>query len=470
MFYQTKRRTIITVTSLLLIGAIIRVVWVIIRPSRSFAVGEAYNVAVALATKGSFGDAYFIGQGPTAHLLPISPLIAGGVYTVFGIDTITSSLILLIWCLAQVGVGYFLLMKVFRKIGISQLACLLGLMILSLLPVFIGQETFDFRYWEGALAVVCGTTTLLCFIAWDSQPSIGWGRVSLAAFLAALTFFVSPALGLGAYVAAAIFLWRNFDGIRIVKSVGIAALMLAAFLTPWVVRNNIVMGHPIILRDNFGLEFALANYPGAIGAIDPLEARTKRIVAIHPARNAALWPIVKQEGEAAYADRLGTEANAWVRANPGQFIRLLFRHVTEFYFPQAWQFSFTGSGFAAGPRAAFIGLISLLGILGLFYRTVWGDRRFAYVAAMVLAPAIPYALIEPVPRYMYIVFGLLTFLAADFAILAAASLRRSFVGRFPDARISPWKHANYRSSTATSEPLTATAAALRPNGGNRPPE
>ena len=59
-----------------LVGLAERIGWATIRRT-PWATGEAPNVAIALAHGRGFSDAFFVGQGPTAHLLPIAPAIAG---------------------------------------------------------------------------------------------------------------------------------------------------------------------------------------------------------------------------------------------------------------------------------------------------------------------------------------------------------------------------------------------------------
>ena len=75
------------------IGFIERVVFMLSRKT-SGAAGEAFNVARAIAQGRGFADAYQIGQGPTAHLLPVSPMIGGMVYRLFGVNSNLSELIL----------------------------------------------------------------------------------------------------------------------------------------------------------------------------------------------------------------------------------------------------------------------------------------------------------------------------------------------------------------------------------------
>src|SRR5688500_18712410 len=69
---------------LLLVGLIERVVWVSQDGRLAPAVSETQQVAACFARTGGICDAYFPGQGPTAHVNPVLPAIAGFVYRGFG--------------------------------------------------------------------------------------------------------------------------------------------------------------------------------------------------------------------------------------------------------------------------------------------------------------------------------------------------------------------------------------------------
>ena len=86
---------------------------------------------------------------------------------------------------------------------------------------------------------------------------------------------------MAAYGCAAIFCIKKLHGIRLVTAFGLAACALAIFLLPWVIRNDVEMGEPILLRSNLGLELAMANYQGALEAQDPLDQVRRRFDQIH---------------------------------------------------------------------------------------------------------------------------------------------------------------------------------------------
>lgn len=57
---------------------------------------------------------------------------------------------------------------------------------------------------------------------------------------------------------------------------------MAVVLAPWTIRNAIVMGAPVVLRDNFGAEIAAANGPMLIANPEAGGGYNARHRAIHP--------------------------------------------------------------------------------------------------------------------------------------------------------------------------------------------
>ena len=86
---------------------------------------EASRVALSIARHGMIADAYYFGQGPTAHLMPLNPLLAGAVLGLFGPGSSTANLLLLFLSLGQVLAGYLLIRLVFLRLGAVLAALLL---------------------------------------------------------------------------------------------------------------------------------------------------------------------------------------------------------------------------------------------------------------------------------------------------------------------------------------------------------
>ncbi|WP_158298646.1 hypothetical protein [Sphingomonas psychrotolerans] len=389
-----------------------------------YGAGEATRVALALAHTGSFADAYYQGYGPTAHLLPISPGVAGSLFWLFGAGSVAANLALLAWSLAQTFTGYLLLRRLAIAFDMDPLAVRWGTALLCLLPVFTPQETIDFRYWEGAAALALAALNLLLIARVNSRRSASSSLMLAAAMLSALTFFISPAAGLGIYACWALVALFRLDWKRTAWLGAASAAALALLVAPWMLRNAAVMGDPIPLRSNFGLELAIGNHPAAVNSSHPDETFAARLLQVHPFHSPAARTALRAAGgESAYSAALGAEARAWIAAHPTEFAGLSIEHLTQFFVPRPWQFYFSGWNEARHLRALVIGLASIVGLAGLAHGLVRRRRGYWLLATYVALAALPYAIVQPIPRYSYIVWPLLVFLAAEAVVRARQRFR-----------------------------------------------
>ncbi len=127
---------------------------------------EATRVAMALAQGRGFADAYFHSSGPTAHVLPVNPLLAGSVMALFGIGSAASN-------------PRFCFCRWRRSASLMSCWCACSTASASIrrgalesagpvhVPVFVQREVVDFRFWErraalgltaASLAMIAGRT------------------------------------------------------------------------------------------------------------------------------------------------------------------------------------------------------------------------------------------------------------------------------------------------------------------------
>lgn len=385
---------------------------------------EGTNAALAVARSGSVADAYFPGQGPSAHLLPLNPLVSGFILWLFGPESSAASLALLGWALAQVGCGYLLFRALFARLGADPAAVRWGTALLFLVPPFVPQEVVDFRYWEGATALCLAGANLLLIARLDAETAPRRRTLAGIAALSAVTFFVSPPVGLAVDACWAVFALRRLPPLRVAQFAAASAAAVALLVTPWAIRNARVLGEPVLLRSNFGIELALANHPAALSDAPPERVFAARIDATTPSANAEARRILMQRGgEVRYARALGSEASAWIAANPGGFALLYLRHLREFFFPRAWQMYFTGWEGMREARAATISLVNLLGLISLGIGLAVRRRGYWMLAIYVAAVALPYALFQPMPRYIFLAYAPLAFLAAEVPVRLARRYR-----------------------------------------------
>jgi hypothetical protein len=425
-FLRQERRFIWLV---LIGGIVLRLIWLIQvnGPLTGFyGMGEATNMAFALAEGRGIADAYRSGYGPTAHLLPVSPALAALPIRVLGIGA-SSALVLLAWSLVQTGAAYLLLRTLFRRLGSDRLVTRWGLALLSLVTPFVSQEVLDFRFWEGAGAVCLATGNLLLILRYSEEQAFGARRMLVVALLTAFTFFYCPPVGLAVDACWAWFAVTRLPFAQWGRFALLAAAAVALFLAPWAYRNDRVLGEPVLIRSNFGLEFALANHPGAVSEKAPEFVFADRFIEIHPIAKLGkgLGALREAGGEVPYSRRLGEQAWHWATAHPGDFVRLTLRHLREFFFPSAWQMYFSGWEGMREARALTISLVNLLGMIGLAIGLYHRRRGYALLAIYIAVVALPYAVLQPMPRYIYLVYGVLAFLAVE-ALLRAG---RYLVGK-----------------------------------------
>jgi hypothetical protein len=395
---------------LLLVAICERMAWSFLRPGDAFA-GEAENVALALARGAGFADAYFVGSGPTAHLMPTTPVLAGIVFIIFGSLTPISNFILAFWAIAQMVINYSLLFLVFERLESPKVARLAGLAGLCLLPVFLGQENLDFRYWEGGLALMFCLMSLLTILHLQTKPIQPIDVIKIA-LLADITFFLNPIVGLTIHLCAPLLIIDRFSLKSAIYPIVVTMSLQVALLAPWTIRNYVVMGHPIVLRDNLGLELSVANNDLAATWIDHKAAFNQEMRQLHPSNGGFGRERLLEVGEYVYLKELQHRAFDWILNNPVAFARLCLRHLRQLYFPDAWQFEI-GSGTFSTVRAASVSFVSAFGLLGLLAGLFRNAPKWKYVTVIVIGIGLLYVPFQPMARYLYLIYGFLGFSAAD---------------------------------------------------------
>ena len=412
----------------LLLGVAERVAWVAGHGLvQTRAVGEALEVARAFAENFSLSNAYKPGQGPTAHVMPTTPVFAGLIYRGFGFASPVSEAILFACATALTFVSFGLGYRLMAEVGSPRAARILGLVLLALLPLNMDAEAKSFRVWEGGLATACGLGYLLLLIRFDKAGRTGLGATALLAFAAAILLFISPPLGVAGYLCTLIVMVKRQPARFWLRSGAIAVLALIMVLTPWTVRNALVFGHFVPLRSNFGLELAIGMNPEAVNTTDPGATFRKRMAEVHPFTSDSAYARMQAAGgEVEYAKKLQTDTWAWMREHPAQASQLALRHAREYFLPSVWLWripawhGFTGSG---GPQILATWGLAVLGLLGAAAATFRG-WRWRYPVIILMTPMLVYMLTQPILRYRYLGYSLLVYFATDLVVRVGAGLWR----------------------------------------------
>jgi multisubunit Na+/H+ antiporter MnhC subunit len=387
---------------------------------------EAHNIAVDFARTGTIGNAFGHGTGPTAHLSPVMPVLAGSVYRLLGVDSMPAELLLTAISIAMAMAAALLVYHAFGRLGLGRGSRLIALAVFCLAPIDFKLEIIEFRIWEGTLAALLMSCSFWLVTYADCENATDLKSMSVIALVCAAALFVNPAAGLTSYALALALLMRRIPPQRWTRPVliGVAAVVLV--LGPWTIRNYVDFGRFIPLRSNAGLELALAYHQGLETGESDRTIFRRRMVTIHPNEAPGAEAAIRASGgEVQYADRLGKQALHWIAGHPWLAARATARHLAEFYFPPRWLYDLYSPG--SGAKTVKMGVawaISLLGLAGAAAALFRWRGQWLYGAIVALVPAIPYMFVQPILRYRYIIYTPLLFLAVAAAAAAVRQLRK----------------------------------------------
>jgi hypothetical protein len=384
--------------------------------------GEMEHAAVTLAQHGFIGDAFGPGTGPTAHLVPLYPMLLAGVYRIFGWNTLEGRLVQELLAIAVSSAGIALLPFVARKARLPLTAGIIAAALLAVLPIHLWIETSG--NWEQPYAALALLGILWCFLSMHEAGWRSWRAAALVgAFLGGATLLSASMVAAGACLFAAAW-WSTPSARKQVLTRGLVlAVMSVLVIAPWTIRNHREMGGFIPLRSNFGLELAVGNNDEANGiGYDPSwEGPAGAGFPAHPFRTVEERTRLLSMGELAYMRAKQREGIAWITTHPGRFATLTLRRFALFWFPSPdfW----TAPTPLRGLKAAISGAISagaLLGLVGLF--AVRHPYRWYFPAALFGTSAV-YFILHVGVRYRYPIVGLSTLLAAWVLLRAVEWIR-----------------------------------------------
>ncbi|MDO5647462.1 glycosyltransferase family 39 protein [Paracoccus sp. (in: a-proteobacteria)] len=215
--------------------------------------------------------------------------------------------------------------------GIVVLNLIAGLMILTLTH-HLAARWFGDRVAIWALALVAFWPNLiiftsilsseLFFIALTLGGLFFWQRprghhmvnLLLAGLVWGAAAYIRPVILLVPVTLALVDLARGLRpfGITALQA-AIAVLVILLVAMPWTMRNDRVMGAPVMMSTNFGPNFWMGNHAGSHGGY------------------TSLPPEVATMTEIERADYLKAQALSYIRENPGDALRLLGRKMVQLH-------------------------------------------------------------------------------------------------------------------------------------------
>jgi 4-amino-4-deoxy-L-arabinose transferase-like glycosyltransferase len=358
---------------------------------------ENTHIARSIAEGRGFSSPFTVEYtGPTAWVTPIYPYFLASVFKEFGVMSQRSYLVI------QAIQSVFSALTVLPLIGI-------GTLIGSRRGGIAAATAWAFFPWFGrwALTWIWETSLsalLLASLVWyalwlaKSATNRKWAGFGL---LWGFTLLVNPALASLLPLTLGYALWHLYRNNQSwLKPALIVATITFAMMTPWLIRNRVVMGQWVFLRDNFGFEFALGNYHYSFG---------RGWSGRHPSGNKAELARYREMGELNYVKANRDSAVAFVKQYPGEFVSLCAKRFLYFWDGSGMQYR--------GPVAWYwlpwsFALLSFLLLPALLLTRRFLERGWWLLFGVVLLYPIPYYLTHPPVRYRHIVEPVIVLLIA----------------------------------------------------------
>lgn len=380
---------------------------------------EMERAAAGLARDGTIGGIFAEDSGPSAHVPPLYAAYLGGLYWLWGWETIAGRLAQEASSIAVTALSLLLLPALARRVKLPESAGWAAALSMAVLPINLWIEASG--SWEQPYAALVLIVSIFVFTRLSDE---GWGsrRTVLAAGLVVgVAALLSPALlpAFGVFAAGALASSRPRR--RVAAGILTVGATVGLMVTPWAVRNYRAVGAFVPLRSNLGLELAVGNHDGADGRTYVRAADGQAVRPRHPFVDTRELDRLRESGEVRYMSQRGREAVTWLRMHPWQAIGLVFRRFRLFWFPpqDMWDASSSGKTLKAITFSA-IGAGALFEIILL----VATKHKYAWLlASCAIGPSLIYMVTHVDPRYRYPVFALTTMLA--FAVVAGPLERAS---------------------------------------------
>lgn len=387
------------------IAVLVRIAVIVqFRPYHDLTRYELERTAISLAETGVYGNPYAVPTGPTAHVSPGYTLILAGVFHLFGTGTRAEILKeLLATCVTAVQIA--LLPVIAILLSLDRCAGFLAGLMMAVYPARPMVE-IDGDWEAPYIALALMLAAALAAYVWKNRElrfsisavhGLLWGVALL--FVSALVPLFLAFVTLGA-------IWRRKEPKKYLAFAAIELIVAGLCVLPWIIRNQIALGAPVITRTNAGIELRISNNDYAVA--DQRENMLNSLFErYHPLQSRAEALKVRQLGEVEYNRRAMDEAKRWIREHPKRFLQLTLGRVRCFWFyvdPTSRM------------KTAFVWIVNVVGLAGLGLALLRKQMAGVILAVIVLLYPLPNYLVHVGLRQSYPVEWLMLLLGSALVI------------------------------------------------------
>jgi 4-amino-4-deoxy-L-arabinose transferase-like glycosyltransferase len=348
---------------------------------------EMGRIARSIALGQGFSNPYGGNTGPTAWEPPPYPYLMGGVFKIFGIYTVASAWVLLIFnslLSALTCTPVYLIAE--RTFGAR--VALWSARVWALLP-YVWYWSIHWP-WDTTLSPLILSLIFLVTLEMQEWPGLrGWivfgGLWGIGALTNPSMLSFLPFCGLWVW-------WQRYKaGLPSLAGVALSSAVFFVVLSPWVIRNYEVFGRFVLVRDDFGLQLRLGNWKGADGIY---------LFYLAPSKNQLEFDKFQRMGEFAYAEDCKRLALEWIREDPRRFAIVSLKRFIYFWDGVPRE---TNSRVPVDFRNPPFFATSVLGIWGAI-RALRQKRPAAWLfAGLLLTYPTIYYFVFPYARYRHVI-------------------------------------------------------------------
>jgi len=362
--------------------------WEMGRIARSIANGQGFSSPTDLPT------------GPSAWAPPVYPYILAGIFKLFGIYSNLSGWVILAFNSIFGALTCLTLYRIAEKsYGIAVARATAWTWALFPYAIYWPVRVV----WEMSLSAFLLSLALLMTLRMADAPPRPRMWIAFGLLWGLLALTNTAVLSLLPFCLLYLF-WRLPRVPR--QFVGFAMCILAAGLavSPWLVRNYLVFGKFVFVRDNLPLEMHMANNDQSTG----LWTRSE-----HPGNDPEAMRRFQQLGEIRFMQEKQQQLNDFIREHPGQFFRFTLARVLYFWIGPPQADIVAGYDLMFARHLMFI-LPAVFAFAGLWLTLRKRLRGGFLLACCLLFYPLPYYLVNPFPRYKHAIEPEMILLAVFF--------------------------------------------------------
>jgi hypothetical protein len=362
---------------------------------------EPYAIALSLANNGTYADAFGQGTGPTAHTMPVLPIVFAIIIKVAG-SGLAGYLMRTILASIASSAAFALLPALAVKCRMGMSSGVIAGLIGASVPI---------NFWNQTLTAFDAPYTMLCMVGFCVVFSSYWIEERFPIRGALIFGFLSGAICLlNPAILEVMVGWCLFGILRFTKSrrafsvfCATVAAIIVICLSPWAYRNYKVLGSAVWTRSTLGLELSVSNNDLAT-AEEERNSSSRNFP--HPGSQLKEREKLRQMGELAYAQARKKEALSWIHDHPARFCQLTMLRFIYWWFPRMHRWWQTIA-------EALMSVLAIAGLLNLFKKK--HPSSWIFLAVLVFYPAV-YLVIEVGPRYRLPIEPVLLILACNLCV------------------------------------------------------